>query len=304
LASIHDGCRAGTSILTTVHAYLDDGPMMKVSRWRPRRVLCTRYVDRRDIPGTPHVVKYRQGKTGTCALVSEMICFNLLRAGGLRVLDACLVAVSEGFAASYRGQSGIGYSVEGGLHFGTALRRDVENGPPNEITDLEDLQELLDIWVFDSWLCNTDREVYGNILMELGLANRFRLIAADQSDCFGGAKNLSDGRWKKILEDRGAASSVSFLDTAIYREGVEALRKSVQKVHLAAASLHSALSAVPGDWWTRSGIHPEELRDALEHRARKIAKIIDIPKWENLDSQISGAFILKIDLPKQKGPKR
>jgi hypothetical protein len=112
-----------------------------------------------------HVVKYRQGKKGTCALISEVVCFNLFKAGGLRVLDARYVEASDGFAASCQKQSSIPYRVVAGSHFGTILKTNVENGPPTDLDQIQDYQQLVDMWAFDSWICNIDRELEGNMLM-------------------------------------------------------------------------------------------------------------------------------------------
>jgi len=35
----------------------------------------------------------------------------------------------------------------------------MENGPPLRVSDLIEPQELVDLWAFDSWLCNIDREL-------------------------------------------------------------------------------------------------------------------------------------------------
>jgi hypothetical protein len=100
----------------TVYAYRDNGPMSLLTRWKPRRVYCTGQADHADAPGVEHVVKFRQGKVGTAALISEILGTQLLAAGGVRVLDSRLVLASEAFAESYKGKTDIPYAVEPGLH--------------------------------------------------------------------------------------------------------------------------------------------------------------------------------------------
>lgn len=109
--------------MITVYAYRDNGWMSRLTRWKPRRVYCTEDANHRDEPGIEHVVKFRQGKIGAAALISEVLCGGLLAAGGVPALDVRLVAVSPQFAASCATKTEIPYVIQAGLHFGTVLRR-------------------------------------------------------------------------------------------------------------------------------------------------------------------------------------
>ena len=279
--------------MKTVYAYRDNGWMSKVTRWKPRRVYCTEQGNHRDEPGVEHVVKFRQGMIGTAALISEVVCGCLLAAGGLPALEGRLVAVSPQFAASYATKIEIPYKIEPGLHFGTVLRFDVENGPPLRVGDLIDPQELVDLWAFDSWLCNIDRELEGNTLLMTSAGGRFRLIAADHSDCFGGAGRLADGSWSSVLENSAPADTLEFCQRAILDSGgATALDRSVTRVHQAASRLAESIAEVPPDWWRETGIDPERVRKMLESRSRRIADILNIRQWENMSDDIQGGYLL------------
>jgi hypothetical protein len=295
--------QSGASVLTIVHAYRDDGWMSELTRWKPRKVYCTDQEDHSDKPGTMHVVKFRRGETGTAALISELVCGELIRCGGLAVLDARLVKVGPGFAQSYKTKPEIGFEVTEGLHFATKLRKSVENGPPAVIEDLADPQELLDLWAFDSWLCTIDRVSDGNILLSLGETGKFHLIAADQSDCFGGAIRFANGEWRQVLQKNGAAPSVPFLDRAIFQAGAaDAIRKATDKVRMAAGQIQRAIERVPRDWWLETKIIPAELATELEQRSRRIDEILDLGRWEGLNDAIRGGLILN-DPNSTRGPK-
>ena len=203
--------------MKTVHAYRDNGWMSRLTRWKPRRVYCAEDANHRDEPGIEHVVKFRQGKIGAAALISEVLCGGLLAAGGVPALDGRLVAVSPHFAASCATKTEIPYVIQAGLHFGTVLRPDVENGPPFRIDDLADPQELVDLWAFDSWLCNIDRELEGNILLALSPDGRFRLVAADQSDCLGGSGRFADGSWITVMANAQSRGNASVLPACYFR---------------------------------------------------------------------------------------
>ncbi len=132
-----------------VYAYRDDGPMMEVSRWKPRKIVCTSNLDHSDKPGNEHVVKLSQGPVGAAAQISEVVCTGLLAARGVATLEMKGVHVGFGFAASYD-------DVAPGVYFGSVLLLDVINGPPPSKVHCADPQELVDIWAFDSWYCNID----------------------------------------------------------------------------------------------------------------------------------------------------
>jgi hypothetical protein len=278
----------------TVFAYRDNGWMSAVTRWKPRRVYCSNELNPTEGSGVEeYVVKFRQGKPGTAAVISEVVGGQLLRAGDMPVLEARLVSASKAFARSCKAKSEIPYPVQPGLHFGTVWRADLQAGPPQRIEQLADPQELVNLWAFDSWLCTTDREVYGNILLQHRGGDRYALIAADQSDCFGGAGAFADGTWKKQLEKPNAAASLDFLDRAIMDlGGAAALRHAIAKVDAAAKQLRTVIALVPPEWWKEAGIDPDEVKNALERRHRKLDSILDLKKWEGLGHATRGGRLL------------
>jgi hypothetical protein len=295
--------------LQTVHALEDLGPMATWTRWKPSRVLCTQHADHSDRPGIEHVVKFRQSpvrtadlapeelefkvRTATAALISEVLCGQLLAAGGCRTLDQRLVSVAEPFAQRYNGNPERAYTIREGLHFGTVRLLKVENGPPLSMEQLAELQQVVDLWVFDSWWCNIDRDAEGNTLLARGQGGKFELIGADQSDCFGGAGILADGTWRRVFERAEAAASFEFLQQLLYASGgASALRCALEKVSRAIAQLDLALAAVPAAWWPEAGINPGELRQALEARAGRLSAIVRLNDWEGLDRDLQGGQLL------------
>jgi hypothetical protein len=267
--------------------------MSILTRWKPRRVFCTTQADHADKPGIEYVVKFRQDKAGTAALISEIIGTRLLAAGGVRVLDSRLVLASDEFASSYQGKNDVSYLVSAGLHYGTILRQDVENGPPLRREDLAEPCDLLAIWAFDSWLCTTDRKSEGNLLLVPASARQFHLIAADQSDCFGGAGRFADGSWKQVLTERGAAESVSFWQGVVFDcGGASALRDAAEKVGQAARKLEDVLAEIPPDWWKTAQLEPKEVKEALDRRQRRLTEILDIQQWEGLAHDTQGGQLL------------
>jgi hypothetical protein len=258
------------SVPPTVHATIDLGVMTAGTRWKPRRMAC---IERRGSEPIEHVVKIARDPASAAALISEWVAGGLLIAGGVTALEPKRVVVGRDFA-----------NVPAGVHFGTAFRADLENVPEKiTVEALADPQQLVDLWVFDSWLCNIDRDALGNLLAARDADGKLSLVAVDQSDCFGGNAALTGGGWRKILRERGAASSIACLHQAILRAGgAAAIERALDKVDAAVAQLDAILAAVPSHWLELGGLHREELRTALRDRRLHLDRILALDHWRNL----------------------
>jgi len=184
------------------------------------------------------------------------------------------------------------YQVVPGPHFGTVLRGDADAGPPDELDDLADPVELIDIWVFDSWVMNIDRRVYGNILLGPSSGGKLELIPADQSDCFGGAGTLASGEYLRLGQRAGAAAWCPLVPPTILRHGAAPVRSACDRVHTTAARAGAACERVPETWWEASGVEPDGIVDCLTERARRIEGIVDVAKWEALPDATDGGRVL------------
>jgi hypothetical protein len=125
--------------------------MGELTRWKPRQVFCTEQADHQDAPGELHVVKYRQGKVGTCALISEVLCGQLLTLAGIPTVEGRFVFASSDYAARHKAIPGIPYLVEPGWHFGSPFITG-HPGPPKKLALLASPQEVVNLWVSDTWL--------------------------------------------------------------------------------------------------------------------------------------------------------
>lgn len=279
--------------MQTVFAYADQGPMQgSLTKWKPRRVLCTTKKshassEEQASDTIEHVVKYRQGKQGAAALISEVVAGWLLEKGGLRVLDRRLVEVSREFADSCK--EVVPYPVTAGLHFGTVRKIQVEAGPPPCHKRLSDSQDLVDLWAFDTWLGTIDRDRHGNMLLELGGKSLFRIIACDQSDCFGGTTLFSDGaQWQTAFSNSGAAPTLKCIYPAIFDSGaITALTSAIGRVTKAATHIDDAIGMVPGGWWDEAEISPDAVKEALEARVKKLDALLNTAMWADLPAAIA-----------------
>lgn len=174
-------------LLSRVYAYRDAGPMGP-TRWAPRRTVCTSTEDHSDLPGEIYVAKFCQGAHGAAAMISEVVCRELFRAGGLQVLEAVIVEASQTFASSWNKNNESEGPIVPGLYFGTVLIPNVYGGPIESLEQIESPRHLSLIWLFDCLICNIDRNVRGNLIsLPKGSPPKLRIVPSDNSDCFCGS---------------------------------------------------------------------------------------------------------------------
>ncbi len=218
-------------------------------------------------------------------MVSEVVCRALLSYGGLSVLEAFTVFASPNFSYSWNANSSCPFPIVPGLYFGTRFRDDVESGPPTRVNMVHTVGDIVDLWAFDSWLCNLDRATEGNMLLQpSGDGPTFRIIAADQSDCFCGSESLASGEWHNRDESETVLRGLFRGREAIAASGGgHRIRLAVDRARTAFARLDEAFDEVPGEWWAASGIAPEQLRNSLYERLRRLTEILNADQWGNFD---------------------
>jgi len=145
---------------------------------------------------------------------------------------------------------------------------------------------------------NVDRDQYGNLLMEQAPGQKWSLIPADHSDCFGGADTFSSGRYISAAESRGSARFGRILGQLLARAllecGIGALRAAVDRVRAVQHLTGTACGRVPSAWWAIAEIEPDEVTRCLTARARRIERIVDVDRWEGLADAVAGGAVLDI----------
>lgn len=213
------------------------------------------------------------------AMISEVVCRVLFETVGLFVLDAVLVHASQSFADSWNGIA-MPFKIDPGEYFGTLYMEDVIPGPATDFGDVEDPREIVQIWVVDALICNLDRNLWGNVLLKLGTrTQRYRLIPADQSDCFCGSTVFADGSWRSRMERQPAVGIELLTEAVAASGGASGIQVAIEKAEAAISQLGKAFDQVPGSWWAKTSIKPEEIEAALWHRARALPNLLSVEKW-------------------------
>ncbi len=248
--------------------------------WAPRRTVCTSAQDHSDLPGSLYVAKFCQGAHGAAAMISEVVCRELFRAGGLHVLDAVQVEVSPSFASSWNNTNESERPILPGLYFGTVYIPDVYGGSIESLEQAESPLHLSLIWLFDCLVCNIDRNIRGNlILLPRGTPTKLRVLPADNSDCFCGSLVFSNGQWIDLMRRRGAANGILVPQAIAFAGGEIGLRIALEKVRTALAGVGDSFDQVPEEWWVISGIRPEQIRESLLERMDALPNLINVTQW-------------------------
>lgn len=276
-------------MIPLVHAYRDVGPMMgKMTRWQPRKVYCTASTDHSDLPGELCVVKFCKGRTGAAAMISEVVCHGLFQAAAIPVLDIRLVAVSASFAASWNDTKEVPFKpLPEGRYFGSVHEDNVVPGPPNKLVDVV-AGDLVDIWVFDTLICNLDRNTEGNILLRVSPRKAARCIAADQSDCFCGSESFGNGTFAERMVARPASECRFAVDAAAKGGGGRAIKRAIDKASAALAALPAIFANVPNEWWAQAGLTAASISQVLNARFEVLAKVLPVGQLPDIDLESYG----------------
>jgi hypothetical protein len=282
--------------LPRVYAYRDERSMGP-TRWSPRLTVCTLTENHNDLPGKLYVAKFCQGAHGAAAMISEVVCRELFRAGGLHVLDAVVVEASETFAGSWNKTNEGEKPIVAGSYFGTAYVPDPYGGSVDSLEQVESPQHLALIWLLDCLVCNIDREIRGNLmLLPRGPSLKLRVLPADNSDCFCGSLAFSNGQWRDLMRRRGPASGILVLPAIAAIGGEIGLRIAMQTVRAALDSIGGSFDQVPPEWWVAASIQPEQVEETLWERMDALPELINVAQWTGgfTDGDINGIPLIQL----------
>jgi hypothetical protein len=256
---------------------------MGPTRWKAHKVFCTATAEQTDTPGIAYVVKFCQGRHGAAAMISEVLCASIYAAGGIETLQPVAVHASPSFAESWNQNADAQSAIEPGLYFGSVFRDDVTPGPPTVATQVDDLGQLFDIWIFDCWVCNIDRCNLGNVLMSPTRKGKWRMIAADQSDCFCGASYFGSAGWQERMLGRGRCEGILVPTCIAHHAGVAGLGPRIERCGIAMASFGAAVDQIPPQWWTAAGINPVHVEETLWQRLERLPQVLRIEEYGEFD---------------------
>jgi hypothetical protein len=141
--------------------------------------------------------------------------------------------------------------------------------------------EIVLLWAADTWVGNIDRERNGNTLLQYAGGAKFHVIAADQSDCFGGTANFCSETFPSRFLKQGRASAPGVLAGAIAAAGGRsAVAEAIRRVQGVAMEVTGLISTVPSSWWSQAKIQPGAVLSALRTRAESLPAIIKPADWE------------------------
>lgn len=265
--------------LTSVYAYRDQGPLGP-TRWVPRKTVCTFSPDHTDLPGELFAVKFCQGPQGAAAMISEVICRELFRMAGLHVLEAVIVVASETFARSWNENNANELPISAGLYFGTRYIPNPWGGSLESLEQAESPRDLALIWLIDCLVCNIDRDVRGNLmLLPIGATRKLRVLPADNSDCFGGSTEFSNGQWRNLMKLRRGARGILVPEAIAFMGGNIGLRIAHKTLRPAIGSIGAGFDQVPDQWWQAANLESIQIEEALWERYEALPELVNFEQW-------------------------
>lgn len=277
-----------------VYVYRDLGPILPgiPTRWSPRKTECDKSSDHLASDRVIIMVKYRRDndsmslRSSTAMSISELLCALFIKNIGLECFEPVMVHVNDHYALSCRHDSSFSYTVIPGLHYGSIFVDDLSPAPEKVYDILERPDDLLRLWVLDSWLYNIDRATYGNAMLRKFNGKNI-LIAADQSDCFGGAISFSDDSFYSKNSCR-CVDQLKDFGRIILDYGVDSMHDTADKIRYCVLNIQKYMDIVPNQWWIDSQIDKDHVMEYLSIRSDKLADICDFRRWEGAQDAIRG----------------
>jgi hypothetical protein len=244
-----------------------------------------------------YVVKFQNNPQGLRVLANEIFGTRLAALMGICVPEVDVVEVQSSLIEDtdelvMETPSGRCPCVAG-KHLGSkypgnpARTRVYEIMPDELFENVLNLNDFLGIFVFDKWVCQTDRRqaVFIQEAAPLGSSlaeTTFRAMMIDQGFCFDGVNwNFPDAPLYSLYARRTVYRNV--LGMGSFEPWLEVVESGVPL-----AALHQEAISVPQEWYGEEGEAWKRLIDRLDGRRRRVRELIwaarnavpgAFPKW-------------------------
>jgi len=269
-------------VLTAVEAInaVGEGPIRTASCW-PIDIRC------RDAAGTVCVVRVkpinRQHLSGVA--VSEAVSWSILSTCGLRVAEPFIVTMSAKFAADLTAQCRYDPPVKAGRHWGTRvlsavpLDKDLDRETLDQVGRAED---IFRIFVIDELTGNRDRLTEGNLLLVTDPVLPARLVAIDQSDCFGGRACVCDRDCLATRSGERYAHHYQVMEQLLLDRPVEFVDQELALIEAQRGAILDAVNLPHAEWYDGARITPDCLSDYLTSRLQNLGQLIQRDLWRGV----------------------
>lgn len=263
-------------------------PIRKASCW-PIDIRC------RDVMnGTDPVVRVKpvrqrtpnQTSTPSAGVaVSEAVSWAILSACDLHVAEPYIVNITAPFAADLSAQGLYDPPIAAGRHWGTRI---LEGTGLDEDLDWITLDEvghpehLFRIFLLDELTGNTDRTTEGNLLLVVDPVLPARLIAIDQSNCFGGPACICDATRLEADRDARHAHHFRAMERLLLERPPEFVDEEFVLIQSHRAEILAAPNLAHDEWYDRACITPEHLANYLKARLDNLATLARRDYWREI----------------------
>ena len=229
--------------------------------------------------------------------VSEGVAWSILSACGLSVATPYIVRMSPKFAADLSAQGGYKPAIKAGRHWGTRYLAGVgmdEGMTRQQLDQVGRPEHIFRIFVVDELTGNADRLTEGNLMLVTDPVLAARLIAIDQSNCFGGPQCLCDPKCLARTQGDRHARHYQVMEQFLLEQEVDFVDQELTAVTSQRVAILDAVNTPHVEWYDGAGITPDCISAYLTARLDGLANLARRDHWRGICELGDDQTILKI----------
>ena len=269
-------------MLTEVEAVAAVGeePIRSASCW-PIDIRC------RDAGGTESVVRVKPVNRREMAgvAIAEAVAWGILTACDLYVAQPYIVNISAQFAADLSVQGKYDPAIRAGRHWGTRLLNGVgldKDFDRDQLRQIGRPDHIFRIFVIDELAGNEDRLTEGNLLLVTDRVLPARVIAIDQSNCFGGPVCICDRDCLAATRTRRYAHHYQVMERLLLDRPPEFVDQELALIGAHRDEILAAANIPHAEWYDGAGVTPDCIGEYLEARLDHLGELVRRDHWREI----------------------
>ncbi len=217
--------------------------------------------------------------------ISEAVSWSIISACGLPVAEPFAVNMSPGFASDLSIQGHYDPPIQAGRHWGTRILQGVgldEGFSRQQLDQAGHPDHIFRIFLIDELTGNADRLTEGNLLLVTDPVLPPRLIAIDQSNCFGGPACICDNNCLVTNRGRRYAHSYQVMEQLLLERPPEFVDEELRLIEAQRGAILGAVNMPQPEWYQGAGITPTCLADYLTARLDGLPGLARRDHWRGI----------------------
>jgi hypothetical protein len=217
--------------------------------------------------------------------ISEAVSWSVISACGLHVAEPLIVSMSAQFAADLTAQGLYDPPIREGRHWGTRFLQGVgldEGFTRSQLDQVGQPEHIFRIFLIDELTGNADRLTEGNLLLVTDPVLPPRLIAIDQSNCFGGPDCICDNNCLVTNRARRYAKPYQVMEQLLLERPPEFVDEELRLIEAQRGAILAAVNTPHAEWYDGAGITPDYLAEYLTARLDGLDDLTRRDHWRGI----------------------